>query len=309
MIKKKIKLLFSFLIILLSTNVIASIDNKIIVKVGEEIITSYELKNKILTTLFLSGQEINQSSINNLKKQSLDSLIFDKLKLAELKKYEIETDNFRTNRYLNSISSNNIKDLIDRFEKNNLNFDLYKKEIEIQMMWQELIYNIYSSKINIDENTVNNELNNQLIKKSSVKEFKISEIEIPSSMDETNEKNIKDVIDEISKIGFANTAVKLSISSSARNNGEIGWVNSNSLSKKMKEIIFSLKVGDVSKPLIQQQSITFLKLLDVRETKINKVNIDELKKKIIDQKKNELYNLYSRSHLSKLKNISFIEYK
>ena len=163
--------------------------------------------------------------------------------------------------------------------KNNLNFDLYKKEIEIQMMWQELIYNIYSSKINIDENTVNNELNNQLIKKSSVKEFKISEIEIPSSMDETNEKNIKDVIDEISKIGFANTAVKLSISSSARNNGEIGWVNSNSLSKKMKEIIFSLKVGDVSKPLIQQQSITFLKLLDVRETKINKVNIDELKKR------------------------------
>lgn len=309
MIKKKIKFLFSLLIILLSTNVLASIDNKIIVKVGEEIITSYELKNKILTTLFLSGQEINQSSINNLKKQSLDSLIFDKLKLAELKKYEIETDNFRTNRYLNSISSNNIKDLIDRFEKNNLNFDLYKKEIEIQMMWQELIYNIYSSKINIDENTVNNELNNQLIKKSSVKEFKISEIEIPSSMDETNEKNIKDVIDEISKIGFANTAVKLSISSSARNNGEIGWVNSNSLSKKMKEIIFSLKVGDVSKPLIQQQSITFLKLLDVRETKINKVNIDELKKKIIDQKKNELYNLYSRSHLSKLKNISFIEYK
>ena len=208
MIKKKIKLLFSFLIILLSTNVIASIDNKIIVKVGEEIITSYELKNKILTTLFLSGQEINQSSINNLKKQSLDSLIFDKLKLAELKKYEIETDNFRTNRYLNSISSNNIKDLIDRFEKNNLNFDLYKKEIEIQMMWQELIYNIYSSKINIDENTVNNELNNQLIKKSSVKEFKISEIEIPSSMDETNEKNIKDVIEELSKIGFATTAVK-----------------------------------------------------------------------------------------------------
>ena len=72
--------------------------------------------------------------------------------------------------------------------------------------------------------------------------------------------------------------------------------------------LFSLKVGDVPKPLIQQQSITFLKLLDVRETKINKVNIDELKK-IIDQKKNELYNLYSRSHLSKLKNISFIEYK
>ena len=36
---------------------------------------------------------------------------------------------------------------------------------------------------------------------------------------------------------------------------------------------------------------------------------NHLKKDLIDQKKNELFNLYSRSHLSKLKNTSLIEYK
>ena len=56
-------------------------------------------------------------------------------------------------------------------------------------------------------------------------------------------------------------------------------------------------------------SILFLKLEDIKETKINNLNNNELRNKIINQKKNELYNLYSKSHLSKLRNTSFIEYK
>ena len=120
MIKKNIKYFLILLIILFLAEAKASIDNKIIVKVEDEIITSYELKNKILTTLFMSGQEINQTNINNLKKTSLDSLILEKLKITELRKYEIKSDNIRTSKYLNSISSNNIKDLINRFKMNNL---------------------------------------------------------------------------------------------------------------------------------------------------------------------------------------------
>ena len=34
----------------------ANVNNKIIVKVGNEIITNFELKNKILTNIFLSGK-------------------------------------------------------------------------------------------------------------------------------------------------------------------------------------------------------------------------------------------------------------
>ena len=67
---KNKKLIFYIIlsIIFLSKNAIAQINNKIILKVENEIITSYELKNKILTTLFLSNQEINQSNIDKLKK-------------------------------------------------------------------------------------------------------------------------------------------------------------------------------------------------------------------------------------------------
>ena len=307
---KNKKLIFYIIlsIIFLSKNAIAQINNKIILKVENEIITSYELKNKILTTLFLSNQEINQSNIDKLKKKSVELLIEDKLKLIELKKYNFEADNSRTRKYLNSISSNNIQNLIENFNKNNLDFNLFKKEVETQLKWQELIYNIYKNKISIDENIINDELKNLMRKNTNFKEFKISEIEIFASEND-NKNKIKEVQDEINKNGFSVAAIKLSMSTSSKNKGNLGWINSKSLSNQIKDIITSMKVGDVSKPIFQQDRILFLKLDDIREISLDTNDIEKFKNKIIDQKKNELFNLYSKSHLSKLRNVSYIEYK
>ena len=307
---KNKKLIFYIIlsIIFLSKNALAQINNKIILKVENEIITSYELKNKILTTLFLSNQEINQSNIDKLKKKSVELLIEDKLKLIELKKYNFEADNSRTRKYLNSISSNNIQNLIENFNKNNLDFNLFKKEVETQLKWQELIYNIYKNKISIDENIINDELKNLTGKNTNFKEFKISEIEIFASEND-NKNKIKEVQDEINKNGFSAAAIKLSMSTSSKNKGNLGWINSKSLSNQIKDIITSMKVGDVSKPIFQQDRILFLKLDDTREISLDMNDIEKFKNKIIDQKKNELFNLYSKSHLSKLRNVSYIEYK
>ena len=38
-------------------------------------------------------------------------------------------------------------------------------------------------------------------------------------------------------------------------------------------------------------------------------DIEQAKKNLINKRKNNLYNLYSQSYLSKLKNSSFIEFK
>ena len=70
-----------------------------------------------------------------------------------------------------------------------------------------------------------------------------------------------------------------------------------------------MKIGDISNPIKRQDSILFLKLNDKRVSKVDDIDIKKLKNRIINQKKNELFNLYSRSHLSKLKNTSFIDYK
>ena len=113
--------------------------NKIIVKIQNEIITEFDIKNKILSTLALTNQEITQSKINNLKKSSVDSLIEIKLKKIELSKYKYTDDNTRINNYLNLISSNNINQLKNKFETQNLDFEQFLNEIKTEFRWQQFI--------------------------------------------------------------------------------------------------------------------------------------------------------------------------
>ena len=69
-----------------------------------------------------------------------------------------------------------------------------------------------------------------------------------------------------------------------------------------------LNIGEISLPIKNQDTFLLLKLTDRKITKVSDVDTEDYKK-MIDQKKNELFSLYSRSHLSKLKNNSLIEYK
>ena len=59
-------------------------------------------------------------------------------------------------------------------------------------MWQELIYDIYSKRINsIDYTSMNNEMTKYIENASKVEEFKISEIEIPINNNEELEKKFQ----------------------------------------------------------------------------------------------------------------------
>ena len=84
---KNIFKVFLFIsLFLLHNSINSKIKNKIVVKIENQIITNYEIKNKILVSLILDNKEINQENINNMKNQTLESLILLKLKKIELKK-------------------------------------------------------------------------------------------------------------------------------------------------------------------------------------------------------------------------------
>ena len=307
--KRVIKVLLTFILINFSLNVSAKIQNKIILKVENEIITNYEIKNKILRSLILSDQEITQDNINKFKNQALDTLVQLKIKKIELQRYNISKNEAQINAYLNSISSNNILGLKEKFKLNDLSYDLFLEEIEIESKWQKLIFQIYSKKINIDENIISEDLKKLIKNKISIKEVNLSEIEFFLNQDKSDKEKVLNLLKEIEKIGFESAAMKYSISSTAANKGNLGWVNSNTLSKEIYNVLNKMKPGQITKPINRQNSILILKLNDVRVSKTEDINIPELKERLLSQKKNELFNLYSKSHLSKLKNNSLIEYK
>ena len=118
---------------------------------------------------------------------------------------------------------------------------------------------------------------------------------------------VEEVQNQINQEGFKNTAIKYSVSSTALEGGEIGWVNSRSLSNNILALISTMKVNEISKPIFQNNSILFLRLEDIKKLDALKINSTETKKRIIDQKKNEILNLFSNSHLSKIRNNASVE--
>lgn len=304
------KYLIYFLLLCFVANIsYAKVENFIVVKVDNQIITNFEIKNKILSTLTQANREINQKNINSLKKQALSSLIQIKLKFKEISKYNFEISENQMNQYLNSISSNNIKSLKERFDRNNIDFNLFLEEIKTELKWQKFIYEIYAEKIDIDPNQLKSELESLVKRKKGVKEFNISEIEIFIEENEQIEERINNIKSNIENIGFEQTAMSFSSSPTASKKGKIGWINSNALSKDILIILDKMKKNEISKPLKRQNSVLFLKINDIKKKKFTENEISKLQDNIITQKKNELFNLYSKSHLSKIRNNSLIEFK
>ncbi len=306
---------FCILLILFLTsanNVKSEINSKIIATVDNQIITSYELKNKIITNIILNNEEINQENINKLKNVSLKNLINFRLKKKELIKANLLNDQINTDEFISKISknyTNNLEEFKKIFELNNLSYNLYEEEIKIELAWQKLILSIYGSKIQVDEKEVNEELKKITDNQKNLIEYKLSELEIQITKDNEIDQTINEIQNLIKKEGFENTAIKYSVSLTAMDSGSLGWVNAKSLSDRILNIVSKLKIGDVSEPIFQSETILFIKLNDKKKLDISKINIVETKNRILNQKRNEVLNLFSSSHLSKIRNNASIELK
>ena len=313
-IKNYLKIfLLLFLIFCKINNVHSSINNKIIAKVGNEIITSYELENKIKTILFLSKKQINQENINNVKKKAINDLVNKKLKKEEVERYGISVSEDRVNSYINNFSlkfNMDKEDFIKTMNRNNISFDLYNENIKIDLSWQSLIYELNKSNLSIDENQIVQELNEIIKNRKNLEEYELAEIAIDKMVgSENQEKILNEIIDYINQFDFREAAIKYSISTSASDGGKIGWVTSNALSDQLKDVIVNMKIGEVSNPINSVNQIILIKLLNKR--KINsdlKVEAEQIKNSLINKRKNELLNLYSNNHLSKKRNNTIIKF-
>lgn len=289
---------------------ISEIKNNIIAKVGNQIITAYELENKIRTVLILSNEQINQKNIDKVKKVSLNSLINYKIKNAELSKFNIEINQLAVLNHLKNIS---LKLNIDQnslqpfFENNQINYEKYVEEIKTEFLWQKLIFEIYSNKLNIDENEIISELNETVKNNNTIEQFRLAEIEAIFDTPTQKSNLIIEIEKSISENGFETTANRFSSSSTSINGGDLGWINSSGLSEELLKILSKLKLGENSKAIIQVNKIIFLKLLDKRNIKNNeKMDIEKLKLSLVNKKRNELLKLYSNNHLSKKRNSTLI---
>ena len=304
-IKKRFLLLIFFLSI--QTSVFA-FENEIIVKVDNKIITKIDIKNE---AKYLSSLNPNLKNLkeNDLFQIAKSSLIREKIKEIEISKM----DNIIINQdYLNNIISSiyqnigftNKNEFLNYLKIQNIDIEEIEKKISKEAVWNQLIYKKYKKKVKIDENKIKKEIENN-------KQFTNSYLLYEITFNTEKKDDLQIIFEKIKKSieinGFENTASIFSISDTSKVGGKLGWINENSISKKIVEEIKNLNDGEYTNPI--QIPGGFL-VLSVKEKKTLEQETDieaefSLKVKALT---NQQLNQYSNIYFNKIKkNIKIYE--
>ena len=299
--KKKFLLFFGLIFFIFNSNSI-SLENKILVKIENQIITSIDVNNEYKYLVALNP------SLKNSKKDDILKLSKRSILQEKIKKIEIEK-NFNNpqipQEFLEQILKNvyskigftNLDDFKEYLISNNIDFENVRNKLEIEALWNELILIKFSSKVKVNEKVLRERIkdNNQYLKS-----YLLSEI----SFEVSNLKELDKKFQEISKIindkGFDYAALRYSVSPTSNLGGKLDWINENSLNKNIIEAIKNLNINDFTKPINIPGGFLILQVNDVKNTKIE-LDIDKELKKLENYEKNNQLNQYSKIYFNKVK--------
>lgn len=299
-----IKKLTFFLILYLITNInTIAFENKILFKVDNEILTSLDIYNEIkyIAALNVDFKSLDEEKMFEIAK---NSLIKEKIKKIEIKKYYKETildENFLSkiiSSNYSRININNYEELVIHLKRNNVDFQNLKEKISIEILWNELIFSKYASKIKIDKKELEFKIKN--LEKMEKKSYLLSEIVFNLNETYSLESYLKKIENSIKEIGFKNTALTYSTSDSAKVGGNIGWIDYSLLNSQIKNEINKIKKGQYTKPILTAGGFLILKIDDEREI-LNNVNFEEKMNELIKIESNQQLNQFSNIYFNKVR--------
>jgi len=302
MLIKKLITYLMFVFFIITTNTFG-LENKILVKIEREIITKIDIENETKYLLALN-KNINDLSESEIFEISKNSIIKEKIQNIEIKKNfkDLKLPEKYLEKILESIYQRiGIKDL-DTFKNylknNDVDYEFVRKKIKIEALWNELIIAKFSSNIKINEKKIHQDLleNNSKFLKS----FLLSEIFFESSNKNEAQEIYNKIKKTIKKEGFDRAVLNYSLSSTSTNNGDLGWIAETSLNNNLKKTFLNMKKGDFTDLIAVPGGFMILKIKDIKEIENNQ-NIEKELKKIINIKKNNQLNQYSKMYFSKIK--------
>ena len=297
-------LLSNFILIFFLVLSSHSLENKIILKIDQDIITSLDIENEknYLSALNPNIKELDDKKIFEISK---NSLIREKIKKIEILKNTnvIELDNnflekIIETRYM-SLGLKTKNEFITYLKKFEIEISTVIKKIEIEALWNQMIFLKFSKNININKEDLKKEI--ELNSNSNeTRELFLKEIvfNIQESSNFNKEYNL--IKKSILETGFENTASLYSISDTAKTGGTLGWFNENSLNPKINEALLGLDLKEYSEPITIPGGFLILQISEKRVVK-EKIDIEMELKKMINDETNRQLNQFSNIYYNKVK--------
>ena len=298
--KKLISIIFIFFIF---NNTSFCLENKILVKIDNEIVTSIDVDNeaKYLISLNPNIKNLSKNEIFDISKKSI---IREKIKNIEINK-NFKNPNVPDN-YIEQILKNiyqkigieNLEVFKIYLKENSVDYEYVKDRIKIETLWNELIIAKFSTKIVINKEEIRKKLTSEVKRYS--KSFMVSEIFFETSNSDQIENIYKNIVKTIENDGFDKAVLTYSSSKTANSGGQLGWIQEETLNESLRDVLNKMNEGEYTKPITVPAGFLVLKIDKIKKEKVNP-NIEKKINEIINFKKNDQLNQFSKIHFNKVK--------
>ena len=265
---KKIKYIFLifFLIINSNENLKSQDIQAISVIVNDEVISRYDVNQRVKLILVTSGIPSTEENIKRIEEQAIKALIDEKIQIQEAIKLEVPDSPDEINLMLDNIARSNqttAEGILESITSQGVNSETLLSQIKSELLWNKIVRGRFGSYINISDEEVNI-IYDRTIQNINNSQYDISEIFIGFE-DESEEKEAKELTDRLTEqlkneIAFEPVAQQFSQAPSSGQGGFIGWVSEGQLDPDIISNIKNLEIGSVSNPIKTVNGYYIIKL-------------------------------------------------
>ena len=237
------------------TTVLAQDVQKIVAIVNDEIISGYDLNQRIALTILLSGFPDTQETRQQLINPTVARLIDDRLKMQEAARFNISVSDEQVFEAISFLEKNNGMEpgQIDRMlQQGNVDIETILAQVRANLTWNRVIQERIMTRITISDEEVK-AVQQRLENNKGKSEYLLSEIYLPveSNTPETQVRNaVADLVSQLrSGASFQRAAAQISQGATAASGGSIGWVLEDEVPPEIAAVLPSLRPGEVSDPI------------------------------------------------------------
>ena len=238
----------------------------LIVSVNSNVLTTYDLSERIKLALRALDLEDNISNRDNVREKVLELLIIEKIKKSEAVKENI---NYTEDELIDfaSLLYNFPREKFDEFklfinEENSIDVDILIEQLSSELMWKKLLQKKFSSKIIISQQEIEKILKDEK-KKQGKYEYNFTEVFFENKTNNDwseSKKKLKNFVSLLDQgISFNNLADKYGFGNENQDS-EFNWTIEDNLDVEVKKILTEMKEGDISKEIKVNDGYKIFKL-------------------------------------------------
>lgn len=242
---------------------------RIVAVVNDEMISGYELEQRM--RLVAGGAPLpGGEQRNRLAAQVLRTMIDERLQLQEAKRLNVRVEQKEIDEALARLAKqNNIApvQIAERLKSDGLNIETLEKQIEATIAWTKVVRRRAARFAVVAEDEIDDAL--ARIKENANKPSHLLSqifVSVDSPQDEAEALNNANRLFEELKQGasFPRLATQFSQDSSAREGGNMGWLQLGQLPQEIENVLVQMPVGSVSPPIRSAEGYHIIALRDRR---------------------------------------------